>query len=59
VDLKSDLFQYELDTRALQRAQLMDGKLLLVSNVQGMSAKDIVQRYEPVRNFVCEAYDDR
>ena len=32
VDLKSDLFTYDIDVQAQQRAELMDGKLLLVTN---------------------------
>jgi hypothetical protein len=51
VDLSSDLFRYEVDTSALARAQLMDGKLLLVSNVAGMSAQDIVQRYKSLADI--------
>ena len=38
VDLKSDLFTYGIDEAALARAQLMDGKLMLVTNVQDMTA---------------------
>jgi hypothetical protein len=38
VDLKSDLFSYDIDQRALARARLMDGKLLLVTNVDDLSA---------------------
>lgn len=33
VDLKSELFTYVIDEVALARAQAMDGKLLLVTNV--------------------------
>ena len=33
VDLTSDLFRYEIDERPLAPAELMDGKLLLVTNV--------------------------
>ena len=46
VDLKSDLFTYEIDQQALARAQLMDGKLLLVSNVKDLTAQEIVSRYK-------------
>ena len=44
--LKSDLFTYDIDTAALQRAQAMDGKLLLVTSVAQMSAEQIVARYK-------------
>lgn len=46
VDLKSDLFTYGIDEAALARAQLMDGKLMLVTNVQDMKAADVVRRYK-------------
>ena len=46
VDLKSDLFTYEIDEAALARAQLMDGKLMLVTNVKDMKADEVVRRYK-------------
>jgi transposase len=46
VDLKSDLFAYDIDDTALRRAQMMDGKLLLVTNVADLSAREIVDRYK-------------
>jgi transposase len=51
VDLKSDLFTYDTDEAALARAEMMDGKLLLVSNVQDMSAQDIVARYKSLADI--------
>jgi hypothetical protein len=33
--LKGELFSYAIDEKALQQAQLMDGKLMLVTNVKG------------------------
>ncbi|MDE2415693.1 MAG: IS1634 family transposase [Comamonadaceae bacterium] len=51
VDLKSDLFTYELDEAALARAQLMDGKLMLVTNVQDMKADEIVRRYKSLADI--------
>lgn len=44
VDLKSGLFTYDIDQTAQQRAGAMDGKLLLVSNVPDLSARQIVAR---------------
>ena len=44
VDLKSDLFSYAIDEAAQQRAELMDGKLLLVANVTDLSIQEIVKR---------------
>ena len=46
VDLKCDLFSYCIDEAALARAQIMDGKLMLVTNVQDMTAADVVRRYK-------------
>lgn len=46
VDLKSEQFTYSIDDQALQRAQLMDGKLLLITNVPDLSPADVVQRYK-------------
>jgi len=51
VDLKSDLFTYELDEAALARAQLMDGKLMLVTNVKDMKADEIVRRYKSLADI--------
>ena len=51
VDLSSDLFSYDIDEAALRRAQLMDGKLLLVSNVQGLDAREVVDRYKSLADI--------
>ena len=51
VDLKSDLFTYCIDEAALARAQLMDGKLMLVTNVQDMKAADVVRRYKSLADI--------
>jgi len=51
VDLQSDLFSYDIDRRALARARLMDGKLLLVSNVDDLSAAAIVERYKALADI--------
>jgi hypothetical protein len=42
VDLASAVFTYEIDERALNRARLMDGKLILVSNVPDLPPAEIV-----------------
>jgi hypothetical protein len=41
VDLKSELFSYTLDEPALAQAELMDGKLLLVTNVADLTARRV------------------
>jgi len=51
VDLNSPLFSYDIDEQALQRARLMDGKLLLITNVQDLSAEQIVQRYKSLADI--------
>ena len=51
VDLKSELFTYAIDDAALARAQLMDGKLMLVTNVRNMAASEVVQRYKALADI--------
>lgn len=51
VDLGSDLFTYAIDEAALARAQLMDGKLMLVTNVQDMAADEVIRRYKALADI--------
>lgn len=51
VDLQSDLFTYEIDEKALARARMMDGKLLLVTNVADLTPAEIVQRYKSLADI--------
>lgn len=51
VDLKSDLFAYEIDERALARARMMDGKLILVTNVPDLQPVEIVSRYKSLADI--------
>ena len=51
VDLKSDLFTYEIDAAAQQRAELMDGKLMLVTNVVDLQPGEVVQRYKALADI--------
>jgi len=51
VDMKSELFSYELDDKALARARLMDGKLLLVTNVLDMTPAEVVKRYKSLADI--------
>ena len=47
VDLAAELFSYEIDETARALAQMMmDGKLLLVTNVQDMTPAELVARYK-------------
>lgn len=51
VDLKSDLFSYAVDEDALAQAELMDGKLMLVSNVADLTPPEVVQRYKALADI--------
>jgi len=44
VDLKNELFAYDIDHNALALAELMDGKLLLVTNTPDLSPANVVAR---------------
>ena len=51
VDLKSDLFTYEIDERALKHARMMDGKLLLVTNAPDFTPAEVVKRYKSLADI--------
>ena len=51
VDLKSELFSYGIDERSLAHARLMDGKLLLVTNVADLSPEEVVRRYKSLADI--------
>ena len=51
IDLKSDLFAYDVDSQAIERAELMDGKLLLVTNVTDLDPPTIVARYKSLADI--------
>ena len=51
VDLKSDLFSYTVDEAALKQAELMDGKLMLVTNVADLTPPEVVQRYKALADI--------
>ena len=51
VDLKGDLFSYAVDESALAQAELMDGKLLLVTNVADLNPEEVVQRYKALADI--------
>jgi transposase len=46
VDLTSELFFYDIDDKALQRAKMLDGKLVLVTNMADHGPAQIVERYQ-------------
>jgi hypothetical protein len=51
VDLKSELFSYTIDRNARRLAELMDGKLLLVTNTPDLPADEIVSRYKALADI--------
>ena len=51
VDLKSELFTYSIDERALKHARLMDGKLLLVTNTPDLAPEGVVKRYKSLADI--------
>ena len=51
VDLSSETFTYDIDERALNRARMMDGKLILVSNMPDHTPIEIVSRYKALADI--------
>ena len=51
VDLKSDLFAYDIDESAKTLADMMDGKLLLVTNTTDLAAVEVVRRYKALADI--------
>ena len=51
VDLQSDLFSYGIDEQALRQAELVDGKLLLVTNVTDLTPEEVVKRYKSLADI--------
>ncbi len=51
VDLKSELFAYSIDRKARRLAELMDGKLLLVTNNTDLEPQQIVDRYKALADI--------
>jgi transposase len=45
------LFNYRVDEQALKLAQLMDGKLLVVSNVADLKPEEIMARYKSLADI--------
>ncbi len=51
VDLAEELFSYHIDEKAQRLAQMMDGKLLLVTNAEGLAAQNVIQRYKSLADI--------
>lgn len=51
VDMKAELFSYSVDESALRQAEQMDGKLLVVTNVQDMTPPEVIARYKSLADI--------
>ena len=51
VDLKGELFAYTVDEAAKAQAELMDGKLLLVTNVPDLTPQEVVSHYKALADI--------
>ena len=51
VDLTSELFFYDIDEKALGRARMLDGKLVLVTNMADHSPAQIIERYKSLADI--------
>jgi transposase len=51
VDMKAELFSYAIDEGALKLAEMMDGKLLVVTNVPDLSPEQIIERYKSLADI--------
>ena len=51
IDLKSELFTYTINERALTHARMMDGKLLLVTNTKDLAPAEVVRRYKSLADI--------
>ncbi len=51
VDLKGERFIWDVDPTVLQRHEILDGKLVLLTNVADLSAHAIVERYRSLADI--------
>jgi transposase len=51
VNLKNELFSYAIDEGALKLAEMMDGKLLVVTNVKDIEPTKIIERYKSLADI--------
>jgi transposase len=51
VDMKAELFSYAIDEDALRLAEMMDGKLLVVTNVQDITPDKVIERYKSLADI--------
>ena len=51
VDLKSDLFTWDVNEAVLRRHETLDGKLVLLTNVTDLAGTEIVDRYKSLADI--------
>lgn len=51
VDLKNDELRYQVDRKARGLAEMLDGKLLLVTNAADLSAAEVIERYKSLADI--------
>jgi len=51
VDLRAELFSYEIDDAARKLAETIDGKLLLVTNTADLTPERVVARYKSLADI--------
>ena len=51
VDMKAELFSYAINEEALKLAEMMDGKLLVVTNVPDLTPQQIIERYKSLADI--------
>jgi len=51
VDMAAELFCYDIDTKSQRLAEMMDGKLVLVTNAQDMRPEEIIARYKSLADI--------
>ncbi|WP_435751905.1 IS1634 family transposase [Thauera sp. AutoDN2] len=51
VDLGEELLSYHIDDKAKRLVEMMDGKLLLVTNAEGLAAQNVIQRYKSLADI--------
>ena len=51
LDMKTELFSYAIDEQALRLAEMMDGKLLVLTNVLDMTPDQVIERYKSLADI--------
>jgi len=51
IDFEAERFRFDENTAAIERAEALDGKLVLLSNVEDLPAAEIVERYRALADI--------